>query len=166
MILKSFSMQNVVVLALWFKMQLYLIFSVQSSSGTGVDGLGTRPPLYPSHFTKSKSDAKIYYSATDIPSSVSNQDLPGLQDAQDMEDCPDLQDICPSQNVPDVKLGLDKISAPRADIVMPRSSLRSPKTEEPDVQAWTESQGSYSPERLPSNDQLSSTISQVNKSKI
>merc|ERR1719400_120403 len=108
-------------------------------------------PPRPSQVTKSKSDAKVNYSATDIPpmeelvvaGSVSNQREEESRSEKEIETAafPEIEPI-------------------REEIVVARSSVKTPKAEEVDVRPWTECSSGYSPETSNSRDNLSSTISQ------
>ena len=93
----------------------------------------------PSGVTKSKSDARIHYSETETTQKQAEANEPEYTD----------QD-----------LSFPNTAAFRAEVVLPRSSMKSPKAEEVDVRPLTECSSGHSPENGASGDNLSSTISQ------
>lgn len=100
------------------------------------------------------------------------QACPEVADLRDVEECaPDMNGRCGDQSdwynqvaeseaIRQEEEDFPEIAALRREIVLPRSSLRSPKNEEVDVQPWTELSTGHSPESSNSRDNLSSTISQ------
>lgn len=117
---------------------------LRKSSSGNMDKVRGLPPR-PSQVTKSKSDAKVNYSASDIP----------------------IEEVKSEQNKTneggtenELKTAFPEIEAIREEIVVARSSVKTPKAEEVDVRPWTECSSGYSPETSNSRDNLSSTISQ------
>ena len=117
----------------------------KSSSGS-MDKVRGLPPR-PSQVTKSKSDAKVNYSTADIPF-----------EEEVVESVKDKTETGGTEK--ELEMAFPEIEAIREEIVVARSSVKTPKAEEVDVRPWTECSSGYSPETSSSRDNLSSTISQ------
>ena len=124
--------------------------SLRKSSSGSMDKVRGLPPR-PSQVTKSKSDAKVNYSAADLPP-MEEVVVAGSLSNQREEERGVEKEIEP--------VAFPEIEAIREEIVVARSSVKTPKAEEVDVRPWTECSSGYSPETSNSRDNLSSTISQ------
>ena len=120
----------------------------KSSSGSmeKVRGLPPRP----SQVTKSKSDAKVNYSAADIPYEEEEVVVKSVENKTEEEGATEKE----------LEMAFPEIEAIREEIIVARSSVKTPKAEEVDVRPWTECSSGHSPETSNSRDNLSSTISQ------
>ena len=120
---------------------------LRKSSSGNMEKVRGLPPR-PSQVTKSKSDAKVNYSAADIP----------IEEEEVVKSVENKSEERGTEG--ELETAFPEIEAIREEIVVARSSVKTPKAEEVDVRPWTECSSGHSPETSNSRDNLSSTISQ------